>query len=147
MLKENQPAPDFSLKDDKGHAHTLSDFRGKQVVIYFYPKDDTPGCTREACDFRDNLSALAKEECVVLGISKDDMASHTKFINKYSLNFTLLSDVDFTAHEAYGARVDGKTIRSTFLIDKKGRIAKIWTNVKVDGHVATVMKAIEALNE
>ena len=146
MLKEKQLAPNFNLKDEKGHTHTLSDLQGKYVVVYFYPKDDTPGCTREACDFRDNLSALAKENCVVLGISKDDMASHSKFIHKYNINFTLLSDIDFKVHEAYGTRVDSKTTRSTFLIDKKGHIAKIWSPVKVEGHVSAVMKAIEDLN-
>jgi peroxiredoxin Q/BCP len=146
MLMENQSAPLFTLNDHLGKSYGLSDFQSKYVVIYFYPKDDTPGCAREACDFRDNLAALAKENCVVLGISKDDAKSHEKFAGKYDLNFTLLSDVDFKVHEAYGARIDNKTIRSTFLIDKNGKIAKIWPNVKVDGHVAAVMKAIVDLN-
>jgi len=146
MLMENGSAPLFTLNDHLGKSYSLNDFQGKYVVIYFYPKDDTPGCTREACDFRDNFAVLAKENCVVLGISKDDAKSHAKFTDKYDLNFTLLSDTDFTVHKMYGAAADNKTIRSTFLIDKSGKIAKIWPNVKVDGHVAAVIKAIGDLN-
>jgi len=146
MLQENQLAPNFTLVDNTGKSHSLADTRGKCVVVYFYPKDDTPGCTREACDFRDNLAALTKENCLVWGISKDNASSHVKFIEKYDLNFTLLSDTDLKVHEAYEALEDNKTIRSTFLIDQNGKLAKVWSKVKVDGHVSSVMTAIKGLN-
>ena len=146
MLQENQLAPNFTLVDNTGKSHSLADTRGKCVVVYFYPKDDTPGCTREACDFRDNLAALTKENCLVWGISKDNASSHVKFIEKYDLNFTLLSDTDLKVHEAYEALEDNKTIRSTFLIDQNGKLAKVWSKVKVDGHVSSVLTAIKGLN-
>jgi peroxiredoxin Q/BCP len=146
MLEENQLAPNFTLVDNTEKSHSLVDVRGKPVVVYFYPKDDTPGCTREACDFRDNLAVLTKENCLVWGISKDNTSSHAKFIDKYDLNFTLLSDTDLKVHKAYGALEDNKTVRSTFLIDQNGKLAKIWPTVKVDGHVSAVMVAVKALN-
>lgn len=145
MLKLMDEAPLFDLTDSHGKLYSLKDFHGKVVVVYFYPKDDTPGCTREACDFRDNLASLAARHCVVLGISRDSANSHQKFKEKYSLNFTLLSDPDGAVHKAYGAIEETKIIRSTFLIDKNGNIAQIWRNVKVDGHVTAVLKEIEAI--
>lgn len=145
MLKEMDNAPLFDLPDNTGKLHALKDLQGKMVVVYFYPKDDTPGCTREACDFRDNLASLAKQDCVVLGISRDNGNSHQKFKEKYQLNFTLLSDSDQTIHQAYDALEGEKVVRSTFLINQSGKIAKIWRNVKVDGHVAAVLQAVNEM--
>ena len=131
---------------------SLRDFRGKQVVLYFYPQDDTPGCTKEACSFRDNLPKLSKLDAVVLGVSKDSLESHRKFIDKYSLNFTLLSDEDLSVHKLYDTwklknnygRTYWGTERSTFVIDQKGKVKKIFRQVHVDGHekeVADVLKS------
>ncbi len=129
---------------------SLAELKGKWVVLYFYPKDDTPGCTREACSFRDGKSALSKKGAVVLGVSKDDPDSHNKFIDKFNLNFLLLSDSDGKVLSAYGAFKEkslfGKTFlginRSTVLIDPAGKIKKIWRNVKVDGHDEDVLACI-----
>ena len=143
MLKEQSKAPNFNLLGSDNKQHSLEEHKGKMVILYFYPKDDTPGCTKEACDFRDNLAELASKNCVVYGISKDPVESHQKFKDKYSLNFILLSDPKLTIHEAYYSVENGKVKRSTFLIDREGKIAKIWNNVKVDGHVAAVLKMIE----
>ncbi len=148
-----QPAPAFELPGDDGATHSLAAHRGSPVVIYFYPKDDTPGCTIEACDFRDNLARVAGRGAVVLGISKDTTDSHARFRQKYSLNFPLLSDPELTTHKAYGAWGDklmyGKptvgVIRSTFLVGKDGRIARAWPKVKVDGHVDDVLRALDSL--
>jgi peroxiredoxin Q/BCP len=126
--------------------------RGKSVVLYFYPQDDTPGCTREACAFRDNLPKFGGLDAVILGVSKDSLASHEKFINKYSLNFTLLSDEDLVAHKLYDTwreknnygRTYMGTERSTFVIDGKGKIKKIFRRVKVDGHESEVLAALQA---
>jgi len=145
MLKINQKAPDFALLGTDGKLHKLSALKGKLVVINFYPKDNTPGCTQEACDFRDNLERLTEENCVIFGISKDSLISHEKFKEKYALNFTLLSDPDLEAHVAYQALEEKKTIRSTFLIDKKGKIVKIWPKVSIKNHVEEVLKAIQEL--
>jgi peroxiredoxin Q/BCP len=130
----------------------LSSLKGKSVVLYFYPQDDTPGCTREACSFRDNLPKFEGLNAVVLGVSKDSLAAHKKFIGKYSLNFTLLSDERLVAHKLYGTwkrkNNYGKTYwgteRSTFVIDKKGRIRKVFRKVKVDGHEVEVLQALQA---
>lgn len=138
-------APDFVLEGTDGKTHRLSDHKGKPVVVYFYPKDDTPGCTREACDFRDHLATLTQYGATVYGISKDTLNSHQKFYDKYGLNFVLLSDPDQAVHKAFGAIKEGKTIRSTYLIDTKGNIAKTWQPVTVDNHVNAVLKAIEEL--
>lgn len=132
-LKEGDIAPKFSAKDQNGDTISLSDFAGKDVILYFYPKDDTPGCTAEACDFRDNYQSLQKQGFNVIGVSTDDEASHKKFVNKYQLPFTLISDTDKSIVEAYGVWVEknmyGKkymgTARKTFLIDKEGKINKI----------------------
>lgn len=149
MLKEGDLAPDFSLPDDSGKTVRLSDFRGKTVVLYFYPRDNTPGCTREACSFRDRLPELKDKGAVVLGVSADSRESHSGFKSKYELNFPLLADPDrkvMKAYEAYGKKVlYGKesmgVIRSTFVIGPQGRLLRIFRNVKVDGHAEQVLAA------
>lgn len=148
-----QEAPEFSLPGDDGQTHSLSAHRGQPVVLYFYPKDNTPGCTQEACDFRDNLARARGKGAVVYGVSTDSVVSHQKFREKYSLNFPLLADTERTAHRAYGTwgkkslygREFEGTIRSTFLIDRQGKIARAWPKVSVGGHVDEVIAAIEAL--
>jgi len=150
MVNEGDPAPDFRLPADDGHTYSLKDFRGKKVVLYFYPKDDTPGCTREACSFRDSLARVTSKGAVVLGVSKDDLDSHARFRKKYELTFPLLSDTDGKVLNAYGVWKEksayGKTFmgveRTTFIIDEKGRIAKVFLRVKVDGHVDEVLAAL-----
>ncbi|HEX8704458.1 MAG TPA: thioredoxin-dependent thiol peroxidase [Myxococcaceae bacterium] len=143
-------APDFQLPDHTGKTISLSQLAGKNVVLYFYPKDDTPGCTREACNFRDEHSALEKAGAVVLGVSPDGEKSHQKFATKYSLPFTLLSDTEHKAADAYGVwgekslygrKFIGLT-RATFLIDAQGNVKHVWPKVKVDGHVAQVLAAL-----
>jgi peroxiredoxin Q/BCP len=142
-------APDFTLESDDGRTISLSDFKGKsQVILYFYPKDDTPGCTREACAFRDSLSRLKEAGAQVLGVSNDDLDSHGKFRSKYSLNFPLLSDPKGKVSKQYGVYklfdFDGQKIwginRSTFIIDKNGKVKKALRGVKVDGHIEEVRK-------
>jgi peroxiredoxin Q/BCP len=153
MLKSGDVAPDFTLSSDDGHTYTLSEQRGKRVVIYFYPKDMTPGCTTEACDFNADIEELGELGAVVWGISRDSVASHARFRSKYELEFPLLSDPDLTVHKAYGAWNDktlyGKlvtgAIRSTFLIDIDGTVAKAWHNVRATGHAAQVKDAIKKL--
>jgi peroxiredoxin Q/BCP len=143
MLKAGDKAPDFLATRDDGEKVSLKDFRGKKVILYFYPKDDTPGCTREACDFRDSITRFKKKDVVVLGISPDSIESHKKFKTKFDLPFPLLADEDHKIAEAYGAwgekSMYGKKfmgiIRSTFLIDEKGKIAEVFEKVNVDGHV------------
>ncbi|OGQ06075.1 MAG: hypothetical protein A2W61_00035 [Deltaproteobacteria bacterium RIFCSPLOWO2_01_44_7] len=147
---EGDAAPDFKLPANNGGEVSLTSLKGKWVVLYFYPKDDTPGCTREACNFRDTKTKWTKKGAVVLGVSKDNAASHQKFIDKYNLNFLLLSDIDGKVIEKYGAfkkkSMFGKTFlginRSTFLINPEGKIQKIWRSVKVDGHEEEVLKEI-----
>ncbi len=154
-LSIGKKAPDFTLPCTTGENVTLSDLKGKPVVLYFYPKDDTPGCTAESCDFRDNFGALKKMGAQVFGLSKDSIKSHLKFIEKYDLNFPLLSDEEGKTVAAYGAWVEksmyGKKYmgieRSTFLIDADGKLAQIWRNVKVDGHVAEVMDEVKKLKK
>ncbi len=142
-------APDFKLKSDDGKTYALSDFKSKkQVVLYFYPKDDTPGCTAEACSFRDSLSRLNKEGVQVLGVSLDDLDSHKRFREKYSLNFPLLADTDANVSKAYGVykfkNLYGNKFwgieRSTFVIGKDGKVKKAIRKVKVEGHVEEVSK-------
>jgi thioredoxin-dependent peroxiredoxin len=150
-IQEGETAPDFTLKDDKGSDVRLSDFRGKPVVLYFYPKDDTPGCTKEACAFRDRRADLEGRGAVVLGVSPDDVASHGQFRDKYSLNFPLLADDGHQVAERYGAwrekifmgRKSMGVQRSTFLIDREGKVAKSWKKVNVDGHDDQVLAALE----
>ncbi len=152
-LQEGDNAPDFTLPTDGGEAVSLAGLKGKNVIVYFYPKDDTPGCTQEAKDFRDNIDAFAAENAVIIGISKDSVASHDKFKNKHELPFILASDEDVSVCEAYGVWVEksmyGKKYmgiqRDTFLINADGVIAKIWRKVKVNGHVEDVLAAVKAL--
>ncbi|REJ74417.1 MAG: thioredoxin-dependent thiol peroxidase [Planctomycetota bacterium] len=150
-----QAAPAFTLPAIPDGKVRLSQFKGeKNVVLYFYPRDDTPGCTQEACDFRDNLGVFHKGDTVVLGVSTDSIASHEKFADKYELPFPLLSDEDHVVSEKYGVWVEkknyGKTYmglqRSTFLIDKRGKIAAVWPKVKVKGHVAEVAEKLQELD-
>lgn len=146
-------APDFTLPTDSSGTITLSSLRGKPVVVYFYPKDDTPGCTKEACAFRDNLPHFNTQNAVVIGISKDSATKHDKFKVKYGLNFPLAADEDGKTCEAYGVWTEksmyGKTYmgiqRATFLIDQNGKIAQIWPKVSVPGHAEDVLKAVQAL--
>lgn len=144
-------APGFTLPDQDGKPVSLEDFAGRQVVVYFYPRDDTPGCTKEACQFNDNLRAFAKAKVQVLGISGDSAEKHRKFREKYGLTFPLLTDADHTVGEAYGAwgekTLYGKksigVIRSTFLVAADGTIARPWYHVKADGHAAKVLGELE----
>jgi peroxiredoxin Q/BCP len=144
-------APAFRLPDENGKPVSLSDFKGKKVVLYFYPKDATPGCTTEACDFRDNLNRLAKAGAAVLGVSADSVESHRKFKEKQGLNFPLLSDPDRQAIEAYGVWQEKSLygrrfmgiVRSTFIIDEKGLVASVFPKVKVAGHVDEVLAALK----
>ena len=148
-LEAGAKAPAFTLPDATGTKVSLKDFAGKKVVVYFYPADDTPGCTKEACQFNDNLRAFDRAAVAVVGISPDGADRHTKFISKYKLKFPLLSDPTHATMEKYGAwgekTLYGKksigTIRSTFLIDEKGRVARAWYSVKADGHAAKVLEA------
>ena len=148
-LKIGDPAPDFSLPSSTNKSITLHEFRGKKIVLYFYPKDDTPGCTIEACDFRNSHDSLETSGIQILGISADGIESHKKFSDKFSLNFPLISDADKSTINAYGAwsekQVLGKTElgikRMTFLIDEEGKILKIWETVNPDGHAEEILKA------
>jgi len=150
MLEEGTQAPEFTLPDENGTEISLSQFRGKKVVIYFYPKDDTPGCTKEACNFRDNYDAILEKGAVVLGVSADSQKSHQKFKSKYELPFYILSDPDKTMIQEYGAwgekQMYGKTyegvIRSTYVIDEDGKIAKVFPKVKPAEHGLEVLKAL-----
>jgi peroxiredoxin Q/BCP len=152
-VEEGETAPDFTLPSDDGGQVKLSDLRGKPVVLYFYPKDDTPGCTKEACAFRDRTADLKAKGAVVLGVSPDDVASHGKFRDKYSLNFPLLADDGHQVAERYGAwrekNMYGKTSmgiqRSTFVIDGEGKVRKVWKKVNVDGHDEQVLEALASL--
>ncbi len=150
MLKEGMQAPDFSLLDASGKTHALSQYKGKKIIIYFYPRDDTPGCTQEACDFRDSYATVTKKKAVVFGVSADDAKSHSSFVIKYGLPFVLLSDPEKKMIQAYGAwgersmygRKFMGIVRSTFVIDEKGKIVKIFSPVKVPGHVAEVLSLL-----
>ena len=150
MITSHTQAPDFSLEDQHGVTHTLKQYLGKKVLIYFYPKDDTPGCTTEACSFRDNYEALTKAGLVILGISKDTVKSHKKFADKFELPFPLLADIDTSVSQAYGVwglkKFMGREYmgisRSSFLIDEKGDIEKIYETVKPAEHVEEVSKDI-----
>jgi thioredoxin-dependent peroxiredoxin len=153
MVEVGKKAPAFKLADQEGKSVKLSDFKGQAVVLYFYPKDDTPGCTQEACNFRDEHSALKKAGAVVLGVSPDDEKSHARFAGKFKLPFPLLADTGHAVSEAYGAwgeksmygRKYQGIIRSTFLIDAEGKVAAVWPKVKVAGHVEEVQAALAAL--
>lgn len=151
-LKEGAKAPDFILPTDNGTTVSLKDFKGRKLVLYFYPKDDTPGCTAEACAFNDNLSGFKKLGVDVLGVSKDSVKKHQKFIEKFNLKFTLASDEEGAMLEEYGVWIEKSMYgrkymgieRATFLIDEKGKIEKMWRNVKVTGHVDEVIKTLKA---
>lgn len=150
MLKEGDKAPDFTAPDQNGVVHTLSDYRGKRVVLYFYPKDMTSGCTVESCDFRDNLERIRALGAVVLGVSPDSVSSHAQFVEKESLNFSLLADEERKMAEDYGVWKEkmnyGKTYmgveRTTFIIGADGTIEKIFPRVNVEGHVQEVIDAL-----
>jgi peroxiredoxin Q/BCP len=147
-LKVGDVAPDFTVNDQDGNQITLSDLKGKKVVLYFYPKDDTPGCTAEACNLRDNYHVLQKAGYVVLGVSKDHEKSHKKFIGKFDLPFPLLADTELKIHEKYGTWVEKSmygrkymgTARVTFLIDEMGKIEEIIEKVKTSDHTAQILK-------
>lgn len=150
MLKEGDTAPAFSLKDESGNTVSLSDFSGKKVVVYFYPKDDTPGCTKEACSFRDTYDDILAKGAVVIGISADSEASHEKFKSKYELPFYLLSDPEKEVIQAFGAwgekSMYGKTymgiMRSTFVIGEDGTVIKAWPKVKPADHAKEVLAVL-----
>ncbi len=146
-LKPGDAAPDFSLRDDAGVVHHLKDYKGKIVALYFYPKDDTPGCTAEACNLRDNYQALKKSGVVILGVSYDDTESHQKFKKKYDLPFPLLSDVNKETAEAYGAKgmLTGFIVaqRKTFLIDENGKILHIFDKVETDDHARQILEVLK----
>jgi thioredoxin-dependent peroxiredoxin len=150
VVEEGKAAPDFELTSDEGEKVKLSDFRGKPVVLYFYPKDDTPGCTKQACALRDGYAEFLNRGAVILGVSPDDEASHVKFKNKYQLPFTLLADPEHEASEAYGVwgertfagrKYMGIT-RSTFVIDSDGNVTKAMRGVKPDTHAEKVLAAL-----
>jgi peroxiredoxin Q/BCP len=153
LIEPGSKAPAFTLKDQNGRTHRLSDYAGKPLVLYFYPKDDTSGCTKEACAFRDNLPKFKTSKAAVLGISILDEASKAKFAGKYSLNFPLLADADHAVAEKYGAWQErsmyGRSYmgvgRTTYLIDETGKVARRWDKVKVDGHAEEVLAAVKDL--
>jgi len=151
VIKASIPAPDFQLPDETGSLHKLSDYRGKYVILYFYPKDDTPGCTTEACGFRDDYTLYQAAGAVVLGVSPDAPKSHIKFKLKYNLPYTLLSDVDHAVCEQYGVwglkksmgREYMGVLRTTFIIAPDGSIQKVFENVKPDGHSSQILAEIK----
>ncbi|HTK03961.1 MAG TPA: thioredoxin-dependent thiol peroxidase [Candidatus Eisenbacteria bacterium] len=155
MLTAGKKAPDFTLPDQEGKMHTLSDYEGDWVLLYFYPKDDTPGCTTEACGIRDNYEAYGDAGITVLGVSTDPVKKHAKFVQKYGLPFTLLADEERKVVEKYGVWEKKKfmgreymgTLRRSFLIDPKGKIAKVYELVKPAVHAEEVLADVEALKE
>ena len=150
-VEVGKTAPDFTLPTDGGGALTLKSLRGQAVVLYFYPKDDTSGCTRQACEFRDAIGRIAKAGATVIGVSPDNIQRHDRFKAKYDLPFALAADLDHAVAEAYGVWVEKSMYgrkymgidRSTFLIDPEGRIARLWRKVKVPGHVDEVLGALQ----
>ena len=153
LVDPGKRAPAFNLEDQHGKPHRLSDYEGLAVVLYFYPKDDTPGCTKEACAFRDNLPKFKSSKAAVLGVSVLDEASKARFADKYDLTFPLLADADHEVADKYGVwqqktnygRSYMGIARTTYLIDRHGKVAKRWDNVKVDGHVEAVLTEVDAL--
>jgi len=151
-MKPPYPAPDFTLPDVSGTIHSLAEYKGKWIVLYFYPKDDTPGCTTEACSLRDARDTLAEMGAEIIGISKDDASSHEKFKAKYSLNFTLLTDVEAQVIEAYGAwgkKMYGREgiLRKTFIINPQGDVVKVYGRVTPMGHGDQVIDELKKLQE
>ena len=152
-LSAGTPAPEFNLVDQNGKKHNLSDYKGEPIVLYFYPRDDTPGCTKEACNFRDDYSEYLEAGVTILGVSPDEVDSHAKFVNKYELPFTLLADSDHLVSERYGAwgpkKMFGREyegiLRTTFLIDGDGNINKVFKNVRPANHSKDVLKVIAEL--
>jgi thioredoxin-dependent peroxiredoxin len=152
-VDEGKKAPAFSLIDQDGKAHRLADYAGRPVVMYFYPKDDTPGCTKESCAFRDNLPTFKKSKAAILGVSILDAASKKRFADKFDLNFPLLADADHEVAAKYGVwqkkslygRQFMGIVRTTYLIGADGKVAKRWDNVKVDGHAEEVLEAVQNL--
>ena len=151
QVKEGDPAPGFELRDQDGQLHSLEDYRDKWVALYFYPKDDTPGCTTEACEFRDDIFAFKALDCQILGVSLDDEVSHKAFAEKYSLPFPLLADTEGITSESYGVKTKmfGMTVakRQTFLIDPNGRVAKHYAKVDPDTHSKQILADLKALVE
>jgi len=153
LIDPGKKAPAFTLNDQAGKTHRLADYAGRPVVLYFYPKDDTPGCTKETCDFRDNLPRFKKSNAAVFGISILDEASKARFAKKYDVTFPLLADEDHAVAEKYGVwqqkslygRKFMGNVRTTYLIDRNGKVAKRWDNVKVDGHAEDVLNAVTTL--
>jgi len=153
LVDPGKKAPSFSLKDQEGKTHRLADYSGRPVVLYFYPKDDTSGCTKEACAFQDNLPKFKSGKAAILGVSILDEASKARFAAKYGLSFPLLADADHEVAENYGVwkkkSLYGRSFmgiaRTTYLIDREGKVAKRWDNVKVDGHAEQVLEAVDAL--
>ncbi|MEO7157892.1 MAG: thioredoxin-dependent thiol peroxidase [Vicinamibacterales bacterium] len=153
LIDPGKKAPSFSRPDQEGNQHSLADYAGQPVIVYFYPKDDTPGCTKESCAFQDNLPKFTKSKAVVLGMSVLDSASKAKFANKYGLTFPLLADEDHAVMEKYGVWQEksmyGKkymgVARTTYLIGRDGRVVRRWDGVKVDGHAEEVLAAVEEL--
>ena len=151
MIKEGDAAPDFEARDAEGNTVRLSELRGQKVVLYFYPKDDTPGCTKEACSFRDSFAEFGRRGIKVLGVSTDDEKSHRKFAEKYSLPFTLLADTDHAVADLFGVYGEKEFMgrkymgvaRQTFLIGEDGRVVKVFDKVKVDEHADEVLKAFD----
>ena len=153
LIEPGKKAPAFTLKDQNGKVHKLSDYEGRPLILYFYPKDDTPGCTAEACSFRDNLPRFKSDKAAILGVSILDEGSKAKFAEKYDLNFPLLADADHEVAEKYGAWQErsmyGRTFmgvaRVTYLIGRDGRVSRRWDKVKVDGHADEVLAAVNEL--
>ncbi|MCI0517667.1 MAG: peroxiredoxin [Woeseiaceae bacterium] len=150
-LASGQPAPDFELPDQDGQLRSIEDYRGQWVALYFYPKDDTPGCTTEACEFRDNIFAFKNLNCQIIGVSLDDQASHEEFAEKFSLPFPLLADTEGVAADAYGVKTNmfGMTVakRETFLIDPQGNIAKHYEKVDPETHSAELLADLAELTQ
>jgi peroxiredoxin Q/BCP len=154
LIAPGKKAPAFALKDQDGHTHRLSDYAGRSVILYFYPKDDTPGCTKESCDFQSSLPALTRRNAAVLGLSILDEKSKAKFAGKHGLTFPLLADADHEASEKYGVwqkkmrygRSYMGIVRTTYLIGPDGKVIERWDKVKVDGHVDAVAAATRALS-
>lgn len=153
MLETGDKAPDFSIYNQEDKLISLNDFKGRKVVLYFYPKDDTPGCTKEACSFRDNFHELSEKNIIVLGVSTDSVESHKKFTNKYNLNFNLLSDSEkkivelygvYKEKNMYGRKILG-TVRTTFLIDEEGKIVHIFKKPKSEIHATEVLEKFKTL--